>query len=269
MGVSQNWKNLRSFLQRTHNRRVNEWFRDVDDPVPDNSSSRRQAKRACLILPNESQNMALLKRNIFLYEVMQIHLQQNHYGIPIDTVQESKTFRPQVHLFFRQDASATANGRRAIEGQVSFRLINETSESLTEAKARTLAVKIKNEFTRNNGLIWKKGSKKYTYKDDAKGVDLRILAISETEGEKVIRAVLDVLDVTFDNDHFQEITPKRTSENNPAGTNLVYGKRRKKQRWRPTANVRFRYAALTVHGMQNRIVLVDRTNTFYNALEWA
>ena len=77
MGVSQNWKNLRSFLQRTHNRRVNEWFRDVDDPVPDNSSSRRQAKRACLILPNESQNMALLKRNIFLYEVMQIHLQQN------------------------------------------------------------------------------------------------------------------------------------------------------------------------------------------------
>ena len=65
MPVSKNWSNLRSFLRKSYNKEVNEWFRDEPDPVPDNSTSRKNAKRACLILPKETQNTALLKALTF------------------------------------------------------------------------------------------------------------------------------------------------------------------------------------------------------------
>ena len=268
MAVSNNWRNLRSFLRTVYNRRVNEWFRDVDDPLPDNSTARRQAKRACLILPNESQNMANIKMRVFYTIVQQVHLQQNYYGSPIEEVQERSTFRPQVHLFFRQDPSGVPSGRRAVEGQVSFRLINETSATMTEVRARQLAVRIRNEFALNGGFIWRKGNNKYTYNDLENRLDLRILSTSETEGRRVIDKVLDVLQLTYNNDFLQEIAPKRNSETSPVGTNLVFGRQRRRQRWRPTANVRFRYATLTVHGLQNRIVLVDRTKTYIRAYEF-
>lgn len=268
MAISSNWKNLKSFLRKSYNKEVNEWFRDVDDPLPDNSTGRKQAKRACLILPKESQNMALIKTLNFRYNVQQVHTWSNSYGLPIEGYQEAVTFRPQVHLFFRQDMQAVPAGRRSVEGQIGFRLMDETPATMTEAKAKALALKIKQEFTPNNGYIWKKGKKKYTYFDRSLGLDLRILSISDTEGKQLINRVLDILGSEFIDDYFQEIIPQKDSMNNPQGTNLVYGKQRKKQRWRPTANLRFRYATLTIHGMQNRIVLVDRTKTFFNAIEW-
>ena len=267
MSISRNWKNLKSFLRKSYNKEVNEWFRDVEASIPDNSSPRRQAKRACLILPKDSQNIAMMKMHVFRFNVQRVHTWSTSYGMPIEGYQEKVTFRPQVHLFFRQDISATPSGRRAVEGQISFRLMNETSATMTETKARILATRIKNEFALSNGYVWKKGNKKYTYLDKDDGVDLRILSISQTEAVELIKKILDVLQYVYDENNLQEIEPKRNSENNPQGTNFVYGKQRKKARWRPTANIRFRYASLTVHGMQNRIVLVDRTFTFFSALE--
>lgn len=268
MPVSRNWKNLKSFLRKSYNREVNEWFRDEEDPTPDNSTSRKQAKRACLILPTDTQNISMMKMYVFRFNVQRVHTWSTAYGMPIEGYQESVTFRPQIHLFFRQDNGATPDGRRPIEGQISFRLMNETAATMTETKARALAIKIRNEFATNNGYVWKKGKNKYLYRDEALGLDLRILSISESEGKEVVQKLLDVLDTSYDDDRFTNIIPERSSLNNPNQTQLVYGKQRKKPRWRPTANVRFRYASLTVHGMQNRIVLVDRTKTFYHALEF-
>ncbi len=191
----------------------------------------------------------------------QVHLIQNNCDYP--------AFRPQVHLFFKQDSSAVSGGKRAVKGQISFRLMNETSATMTEAKAKVLATKIKNEFALNNGYIWKKGKIKCTYKDWELGLHLNILSLSETEGREVINKILDVLEAHYNNDYLRVSEPKRNSENNPTATSLVYGKLRKDTRWRPTANVRFRYAVLTIHGMQNRIILVDSSNTFLDALEWA
>lgn len=269
MAVSRNWANLRSFLRKTHNREVNEWFRDVDDPTPDNSTSRKQAKRACLVLPGESQNMALIKTLTFRYIVQQVHLKPDVYGIMAEPYQEQVVFRPQIHLFFKQDSQAVVSGRRAMEGQISFRLVNETSSTITETKARQWALKIKNEFALNNGYVWKKGKIKLVCKDAENGLNLGILALNELEGIELIKKVYDLIGGTYNEDLVREVTPKRDSETNPTGTELVFGKQRKKQRWRPVGNIRFQYALLTVRGMQHRIALVDRTRRFLDAYEWA
>ncbi len=80
---------------------------------------------------------------------------------------------------------------------------------------------------------------------------------------------MDVIGATYNNEYLRVSEPKRNSETNPTTSKLIYGKLRQDTRWRPTANVRFRYAVLNVHGMQNRIILVDRTNNYLDALEWA
>ena len=270
MVVTREWANQKSFLRKVHNREVNEWFRDIgENEILDNSTARKQAKKSCLIQSRDTQNMTLIKMMTFRQLVEQSHLINNCYGIPIDYYQESVSFRPQVHLFFRQDSNAVSGDREPIKGQISFRLINETSATMTEAKARLLATKIKNEFALNNGYIWKKGKISCIYKDQEHGLKLNIFSLSENEGKEVINKVVDIIGADYNNDYLKISEPKRNSETNPTTSKLVYGKLRKDTRWRPTANVRFRYAVLTVHGMQNRIILVDRTNRYLDALEWA
>ena len=270
MVVTREWANQKSFLRKVHNREVNEWFRDIgENEILDNSTARKQAKKACLIQSKDSLNMTLIKMLTFRQLVEQSHLISNCYGIPIDSHQETFRFRPQVHLFFRQDNSAVGGGREPIKGQISFRLINETSSTMTEAKAKLLATKIKNEFAINNGYIWKKGKITCIYQDQEYGLKLKIYSLSEAEGKELINKVVDVIGAHYNNDYLRVSEPKRNSENNPTTSSLIYGKLRKDVRWRPTANVRFRYASLNVHGMKHRIILVDRTNRYLDALEWA
>ncbi len=268
MPVSKNWANLKSFLRKTYNREVNEWFRDEPENVPDNSTPRKQSKRACLILPKETQNTALIKTLTFRYVVQQVHLRPEVFGTPVEPYQEKVAFRPHVHLYFRQDASAVANGRRAMEGEISFRLIDETSETMTEAKAKALALDIKRELATGNGYIWKKGKYSIVCQDPENGLNLKIYALNELEGIEVVQKLYDIIGKPYDETKVRIVEPKRDSETNPSGNNLVYGKLRRKKRWRPIGNVRFQYAVLTVHGMPHRIILVDRTKRYLNALEW-
>ena len=100
-------------------------------------------------------------------------------------------------------------------------------------------------------------------------MNLSILALNETAGIEVIKKVVNLTESSYKEELLRVIEPKRASETNPTGTNLVYGKQRKKKRWRPTGNVRFRYALLSLDGMQNRITLVDTTSKYLDALIWA
>jgi hypothetical protein len=120
MAVSKNWENLQSFLRKTYNKEVNEWFKDEPDAVPDNNTSRSQAKRACLLLPKETQNLAVLKMMTFRYVCQQVHLRPDVFGINFDNYNQDVSFRPQVRLYFRQDSVAVADGRRPVEGEITF-----------------------------------------------------------------------------------------------------------------------------------------------------
>ncbi|ELS04812.1 hypothetical protein Xen7305DRAFT_00045480 [Xenococcus sp. PCC 7305] len=269
MAVSRNWLNQRSFLQQTYNAEVEEWFADIAGSELDNSDPRVQTKKACFVEPTDSQNMALIKLMTFRYTVQQVHLRPDVYGIESIPFQENVSFRPQVTLFFTQDASAAVPDRRRIEGQISFRLVNETSATMTKAKAQNIAEAIRDAMVGTAPFVWKKGKYKLIYKDPEFGLNLNIMALNETEGLAVVQKMITIVGASYNSDLLRVSEPKKESETNPSGTVLVFEKQRKQRRWRPTGNVRFRYALLTIHGMQNRITLVDTTSAYLDALIWA
>jgi len=150
---------------------------------------------------------------------------------------------------------------------MNFRLMGESSASITEVKARALAQQIRSEFASTaQGFIWSKGKNKVTYQDKENGYLLSVNAVSEAEAEQVIKKILAIQNHTFDSEKMVLHAPKKNSVNNPTGTNLIYGQFRKKLRWRPTANVRFRWATMKVNGLPRDIALVDRTGYFPDAL---
>lgn len=269
MAVSRNWINQRSFLRQTYNQEVNDWFEDITTSEPDNYTAREQAKKACLVEPNDSQNMALIKLMTFRYTVQKVHLRPDVYGIESVPYQENVSFRPQVTLFFTQDASAAIPDRRRMEGQISFRLVNETSASMTKAKAQNLAEIIRSNMTVPSNFIWKKGKYKLIYKDPQYGLNLNIMALNKTEGLKLIHKLIAIVEAEYNPDLLKTSEPEKESQTNPTEKVLVYEKQRKQRRWRPTGNVRFRYALLSISGMQNRITLVDTTSQYLDSLIWS
>ncbi|NJN13888.1 MAG: hypothetical protein HC815_40875 [Richelia sp. RM1_1_1] len=139
-------------------------------------------------------------------------------------------------------------------GEITFRLMDETSATISRTKAEVLAKAIKREFT-SPTFIWEKGWYKYTYKDVERGYDFRLLVKSKTEGVAIVRKVLEVQGHPFSDDNQQYIDHDRTYSLNP-GTHRVYGSTAKKPIQRPRVDVRFRYAQLLVHGRVNAINLV-------------
>lgn len=265
MTISNEWSLQKTFLRQTHNREVNEFFRDIEDPLPDNSTARKTAKRACLITPKDSQNMALMKMMTFYFVIHKAHLKPEIYGIPVDEFQQDITFRPIIQLFFKQDEEAVPEGYRALRGQITFRLVDETSKTITTTKLTEIAREIKNQFASGNGFLWNRGKLKRVYKDAENGVNLLILCSTESEGNDIIQRVYRILDKPFDPDKCTNSNPDKSSINNP-GTQTILGQTAKKRRWRPTANIRFTHALAIVHGLSKAITLVDRTGTRYDAL---
>ena len=268
MPVSKNWANLRSFLRQSYNREVNEWFADEPDPVPDNTTSRKNAKRACLILPKETQSTALLKALTFRFVVQRVHLRPDVYGTPVGRHQEVRQFRPQIVLEFLEDELDVEGGYGRVDGRISFRLMNETSESITRTELTTIANRIKLEFGANNGYKWKKGKDLASYTEREKGYQLQLLVRSKADAKELIGKILDINSDTPD---WKYLNYKENDEPTNAyptipPTNLILGKTRREPRRRPIATVRFQYAYCSLWGEPNSIILYDRSYKYLNSL---
>ncbi len=64
------------------------------------------------------------------------------YGIPPTYYQESNKFLPQVLLYFLEDPEDVDPNFKAVDGQLSFRIMGETSQTINPEKANILANKI-------------------------------------------------------------------------------------------------------------------------------
>lgn len=266
MPVSAEWQFLKSFLRKTYNREVNEYFRDIDpELIPENVNGRQSAKRSCLIMPADSQNLSLMKQINFYFTFHKAHLKPEIYGNPADSFQEEVTFRPIIQLFFRQDDEAVPDGYQPLRAQIGFRLMNETSQTITKTNLTAIANKIKTEFATGSGFIWSKGKIKRVCKDSENGLNLTILCINETEGTGIIKKIYDILGKPYDENKCSTVTPERNSVNVP-GNRTILGTTVKEKRWRPTGNVRFTYAVALVHGLSKSVVLVDRTGRYLDVL---
>ncbi|CAO5047877.1 hypothetical protein [Microcystis aeruginosa] len=208
MPISAEWQFLKSFLRKTYNREVNEYFRDIDpDQIPENVNGRQSAKRSCLIMPADSQNLALMKQVNFYFNFHKAHLTPEIYGTPVDSFQEEVTFRPIIQLFFRQDEEAVPDGYQPLRAQIGFRLMNETSQTISKTNLTAIANKIKTEFATGSGFIWSKGKIKRVCKDSENGLNLTILCINETTGTEIIRKI-GVADLRYESSLVEFLKPR-------------------------------------------------------------
>lgn len=169
-------------------------------------------------------------------------------------------------MYFQQDRASVSPGYSPIRAELSFRLMNETEDTLTQANLQTLATKIKNEFALNRGYTFNKGKNIALYQDKEHGYFLQIYVINESEGIEVVRKVLSIQGHTYDEDKFRFTQPKRNSLNTVTNK-VIAGETYKKLRWRPTATVRFQWASLIIRTRPLPYWLVDRTLSRPQAIE--
>lgn len=255
------WPKQRKLLRAAgigFNAEVYRHFNDVDDTPANKTAKRKTLRDSLLIGAKDSRSTALAKIQYFRDQVQKTHLKPTIIG-QLKTSRDAEiVYRCQVQLYFQQDLDAVPVGEERIDAEISFRL-EQSHETITKTQYETLATKIKADFaTPNTGYTWDKGKHICWYKDEKLGYDFQVYALSETEGENVIKKVMGIRAHTFDSNLFKITTPKKASDNTP-GNVTILTKSRKKPKWRPTAKVRFQYANLIVWNVPDPICLVDRT----------
>lgn len=262
-------EHLQDLCKKYLNREVREFFSDLggENWDPDIGTTRGSLRYGCTHQDNDSLNMTILRWLLYNH-VRTLKFQVPHYGIPVSSFQESRKFKPQLMLYFQEDIGDVEPGFPPVTGEISIRLMNYTSSSLTPAVANTFATRVRSNFGGGGGLIWRKGRTMVTYAEWAKGYQLQLLSRSATDGRNIISQVLDL----------QNDTPNwkfcNVSENEESGAayppvpelDQVYGSSRRQPRRRPVADVRFQYAVLNIHGLQNPVVLYDRSGLWPNAV---
>lgn len=261
---------LQDLIRRWQNRIVKEEFADLggDEFDPDISISRHAVRHGCTIKDNDTAEMTLMRLYLyyFIYRKAQ-DLQQPVYGIPSTAFQESFKFKPQVMLYFQEPQEDVEPGYAPITGEISFRIMNEETDTITQAKAEQLARKVRENFARPV-FQWRRGKDLASYFDKSKGYQLKILCRDQAGGKRIIEQLLDIQGHTPDwkNLNFsQNLEPAEAFPTIPR-TQRIIGESVKLPRKRPIAEITFRYAVMHLHGKAKPICLVDRSGTFSKPL---
>lgn len=263
-------KHFRTVAIQSFNKLVKEAFKDIADDLPEAINTPRASLRtACLVKPNDSSILINNRMMLFYFTLRQAaDLQAPIYGTPVGRVHASRQFKPQVCLYFREDLDEVDPDFRPLTAEIKFRLMDETTESITTAKLTTLANRIKSEFNVSNGYKWRKGKVLCSYNDPQKGYKLQIYAVSASEGKQVIGKVLGCQN---DSPDWEKLTVNEND--NPAGAypilppnKSILGKVKRMPRRRPVGNVRFVRATCAIWGLTKPIALIDRSGMLWDAL---
>lgn len=262
---------LQMLTRRFANKAVREDFRDLggDDWNPDVSTIRGAMRWALTHKDNDPINVTLLRLFLYYFTYGKARsLQPPIYGIPVQDFQETFSHHPQIKLFFMEDAEDVDDDYYPIRSEITFRLINETESTITEANARALAQRIDTAFGTNKGFRWKRGRETWMYVDLRRGYRLKLFVWDETEAKRVIEQVLDIQGHTPDwDEHLKDATNRKDLRTSIVPkTKRIYGKNRKLPRVKPVGHVRFRWAELSVWGLVNPITLVDKSGRRRRAL---
>ena len=255
---------LQDTTRRVANRIIREYFKDVvrNEADLDLTTPRQALLKACLHREDDSL-LATIARNQLFSQYTTFTRDQFPIvaGSLLDEIDASITYRPKITLIFKEDSDDVEAGYKPVEMETSWRLVDETSQSITRAKLTAIANKIKANFGTGNGYVFKKGRKIIFYKKLSQGYKFTLRARDLTTGKDLIREILSM------NGHTLETKDLKISEvddeleafpYNP-GTQVILGKRKPKPRRRPMTNVRFRYAYATVAEWGAPVYLYSRS----------
>jgi len=263
------FEHLQSTILRVHNQIVREEFSDITGNDLDLAVPRSSLRWACLLKDNDTCDMMIQRFLLFYFTLRRAQdLQQPFYGIPLDDLHASRKFKPQITLYFKEDLNDLEDDTRPTWGEISFRLMNESSVTIAKPELLALANKIKTVFGPANGYIWKKGRKLYSYTEKDKGYQLQLLCRDDSTAKQLINKVLDIQNHTPDWKFLKSNIADDENGSFPynPGNHTILGKSYKKPRRRPMVDVRFQYATATIWGINKPIALYDRSFTFLDAL---
>jgi hypothetical protein len=263
-------EHLQDTIRRTYNREVRQYFRDVGDDnwQLDIATARGSLRTACTHQEDDTISMTIMRCHLFDLEIRGVG-QTPILGLPTREIQASRVYKPKLFLYFREDLSDVDPEYDPVDGTLSVRLMDETSQTLTEAKVKVLARDVKNQFGLGNGYLWRKGKSMYSYMDRQGGYQFQVLCRSQADGKNLISKVFDCINKTprwkFGN--FKENEEPSSAYPTIPQRERILGKMRRLPRERPIATVRFQYAILDVWGLVQPIPLVDRVFRFKNPIE--
>jgi hypothetical protein len=186
-------------------------------------------------------------------------------GMPYWDSVVARRHKPQVLMHFSQDkAEVSTPGDRPVTGQISFRLMDETSATLTEAKLKTIAQRIKSAFTTNNENIWYRGRNLASYTDQEKGICLNLVTDTKAHAVELIKTVCQIAGELYSGEYLRYSTPDDPSGSFPAnpGNQNIMGASYKRPVRRKICKARFRYAVAIIHGKPAPIPLFDKTGKY-------
>lgn len=180
----------------------------------------------------------------------------------------SRRYHPHIRLHFKQDTNFvpgkqtnTYQGRRRKTGLLTFRMMDETSETISNAELSNIARKIKNIFGANNGYVWNKGKELYCYADWSKGYQLQILAKNKTQAADLVTNILSLQGHSPQWIYFTRTENSVELERYPETpvTKTILGEPVTLPVVRPLVDVRFTYADARIHKLIEPVILYDRT----------
>jgi hypothetical protein len=216
---------------------------------------------------------------VAITQIMGIHQMLQNLDIPASSERSEahpdRRFRPQIRLHFLQDSDFEKgsnapgyHGRRRVPGQLTWRLMNETSETITKGELTRIGEQIKRIFAANNGYTWQKGKEMYTYAEWDKGYQMQILARSVSQAQDLVTKILSIQGHTpmwrflTKTENFEE----QTRYPETPVTKIILGESVTLPNLRPNVSVRFTYADVRIHKLTEPIVICDRTNKKVGAL---
>lgn len=244
---------MRSVAKKVHNPRVRAFFADIDED--DITTGKTSAKTACIIKDSDSIPIITFKMLLFdnIFNNKEVLIPEREFtGV-------RRKRKPQVKLTFR------SQGSDPIWGYISFRIMNESSESFSTTKAKSLANKIKSTFGMGNGKSWNKGIYMFTYSTWDLGYQLQLLCATESEAKDLIRDVLDLQGHVPDWEFMNKIENAEPTQAFRPDTMVVMGETVQSRNLRPTVTVYFQHATLRLWPNQP-IILFDRSGRHFNAL---
>jgi len=261
------WEHLQHTLKKVHNSAVKEFY--SEQPDNDIGTSRAAAKHACLIKDEDTANMVMIR--FWMFWVICRKMRDNFppfFSAPVAQVDSEIRYKPQITCYFLEDWNDVEQGYSPIDGQLSVRLIKETSNTISQSELNSLANKVNLAFGQQNGFVWKKGKILYSYVDKAKGHRFKALVRKELDATEIFKKQLSLVGDPYE--------PARLKLNQSPNAELTYpivppnhtilGQTYKEPRKRPVAEVKFQYASIKLWGLPNPIILVDKTGYFPTAI---
>ena len=165
---------------------------------------------------------------------------------------------PKVYLYFEEDRPKTQT--RPKEAKISFRLMNQTGDTISIADLKRLANKIKEIFGKAGGYIWVKGKRYANYNHWELGYKLQLLSPSPSEGEKLIRDLLSIQGHEFNKARMTYSQNQAETKAFPSkpGKKRILGEEVDLPERRPNCKVRFQYASVEIGNLKQKIILFSR-----------